>query len=73
MLMEKYHWTPQQIDEIPKQTMDIIMLAMNQKLESESGQAIISKDVSSFKKEFGIDFMPNNAKIIGGPGIKRLY
>lgn len=37
MLMEKYHWTPQQIDEIPKMTLDIMMLAINQKLQSDAG------------------------------------
>lgn len=32
MLMEKYHWTPQQIDDIPKEKMDEIMLLMNARL-----------------------------------------
>lgn len=32
MLMEKYGWTPQQIDEIPKTKMEEIMMVLNMKM-----------------------------------------
>lgn len=65
MLMEKYHWTPQQIDEIPKTTLDMLMLAINEKFESEAG---IEK-IRELEKEHapqGVD-----RRIIGGGGIRQ--
>jgi len=32
MLMEKYGWTPQQVDEIPKTKMEEIMMVLNMKM-----------------------------------------
>jgi hypothetical protein len=65
MLMEKYHWTPQQIDEIPKTYLEMLMIAMNQKLESEAG---ISKS-NEIDKEIGIGSM-RKAHTIGNGGIR---
>ena len=35
MLMEKYGWTPQQIDEIPKFKMDEMMTVLNTRIATE--------------------------------------
>jgi len=34
--MEKYHWTPQEIQEIPQIKMDEMMIVLNQRIETEA-------------------------------------
>ncbi len=65
MLMDKYHWTPQQIDDIPKMYMDIMWLAMSQKTQSEGGVEQLENKATEFKKDFGLEYKPNKANIIG--------
>lgn len=62
MLMEKYHWTPQQIDEISKEKMEELMLLLNARLN-------IDAEVK-WRVENKKDFTPENAKTIGG-GIRK--
>lgn len=65
-LMERYHWTPQQIDEIPNKTMEMIMLALNQEEESKHTVEKL-KEINS-GAGIGND---NGPKVIGRGGIKK--
>lgn len=68
MLMEKYHWTPKEINDIPKDYMDMMMMAINQKLSTEAG---VNK-IRELENESGIG-VKNKTKLIGSGngGIKQ--
>ena len=67
MLYEKYGWTPQQVDEIPKMKMEEIMLALNQKMESQSGITKTGEAAGSWNKETcGNSFDPKSSFIGSG-------
>ena len=58
MLREKYHWTPQQIDDIPKEKMDEIMLLMNARLN-------VSAEIEWKSKNKILADRKNEPKVLG--------
>jgi len=50
LLMEKYHWTPNQIDAIPKFKLDEMMMVMNQRHATGQEIDMRKRDVAKSEK-----------------------
>lgn len=69
MLMEKYHWTPMEIDQIPKEKMDEIMLLLNSKLNVDAEVKFRVENKGAKNSNFNDRSDPPN-KTLGSGGIR---
>lgn len=65
LLMEKYHWTPMEIDSIPRFKLDEMMMVMNQRHQTGKEIEMRKRDLAKIKKG-GLPTVGGNARSFSG-------